>query len=459
MLFVKFCNKTFKNIKVLKKCAVIHGTKGKLKFKEPIMGMAASQARLLAITARIHDVEFQAQSIQAAKIRLAMQEDQIYEQYLNALEAQSVANVGGSGIATGSNKRASVPTTFNSFNEYAKNNAGKEDGYYLTDSERRVIVDKDLASKLDQYYNQCEDGDAFAMVASGLTQEPKVPDTAKDIINFLQTRTGGDQNKQSSYVTEYNGYKERLAQQEIGVSDPFDIDGIKNAATAYNQKIQSAKDDEKEISDWELEDPATRGDRPPEPKIPSSELEAKQKAINDLAGECETFKNTVESLDADALLDEIVVANNSFSTKEYKYYEEMFDLIKENGKGYTTLDKVGGKENNSEWFSNAISDGTIYMGKYTTDSKNDNELDDFGLDLINADTVFGWTNGTDNDSTDLTIAETEFERKLKAIDKKEQRYDMQLSRLETERQALTTEYDSLKKVISDNIERTFGIFS
>ena len=36
---------------------------------------------------------------------------------------------------------------------------------------------------------------------------------------------------------------------------------------------------------------------------------------------------------------------------------------------------------------------------------------------------------------------------------------MELSKLETEREALKTEYDSVKKVVSDNIERTFGIFS
>ena len=35
------------------------------------MGMAASQARLLCITARIHDVEYQAQAIQNAKLQLA----------------------------------------------------------------------------------------------------------------------------------------------------------------------------------------------------------------------------------------------------------------------------------------------------------------------------------------------------------------------------------------------------
>ena len=46
------------------------------------MGMAASQARLLTITARMHDVEYQAQSIQNAKIQLSTQSDQIYQNYL-----------------------------------------------------------------------------------------------------------------------------------------------------------------------------------------------------------------------------------------------------------------------------------------------------------------------------------------------------------------------------------------
>ena len=56
-------------------------------------------------------------------------------------------------------------------------------------------------------------------------------------------------------------------------------------------------------------------------------------------------------------------------------------------------------------------------------------------------------------------AEAEYEHKMKQIDKKDQKFDLDLSKLETERTALTTEYDSVKKVIEDNIDRTFGIFS
>ena len=48
---------------------------------------------------------------------------------------------------------------------------------------------------------------------------------------------------------------------------------------------------------------------------------------------------------------------------------------------------------------------------------------------------------------------------LKKIDKKDKKFDLDLSKLETERTALTTEYESVKKVIEDNVDRTFGIFS
>ena len=54
------------------------------------MGMAASQARLLTITARMHDVEYAAQSIQNAKVALATQSDEAYKAYMEALDATKI---------------------------------------------------------------------------------------------------------------------------------------------------------------------------------------------------------------------------------------------------------------------------------------------------------------------------------------------------------------------------------
>ena len=52
------------------------------------MGMSASQARLLAITARINDVEYKSQQISNTKLRLADEAEQVSTAYTNALNTQ-----------------------------------------------------------------------------------------------------------------------------------------------------------------------------------------------------------------------------------------------------------------------------------------------------------------------------------------------------------------------------------
>ena len=54
------------------------------------MGMSASQARLLTLTARQHDVEWKAQKLQAEKLRLANDSDRVYNTYLEALSATKI---------------------------------------------------------------------------------------------------------------------------------------------------------------------------------------------------------------------------------------------------------------------------------------------------------------------------------------------------------------------------------
>ncbi len=54
------------------------------------MGMSSSQARLLSLTARQHDVEWRAQRLQADKLRLANDSDRVYNTYLAALSATKI---------------------------------------------------------------------------------------------------------------------------------------------------------------------------------------------------------------------------------------------------------------------------------------------------------------------------------------------------------------------------------
>ena len=54
------------------------------------MGMSASQARLLSITARINDIEFKSQNIANTKIRLADESEQLAQDYTKALNKQKL---------------------------------------------------------------------------------------------------------------------------------------------------------------------------------------------------------------------------------------------------------------------------------------------------------------------------------------------------------------------------------
>ena len=65
------------------------------------MGLAASQARLLNLTRRMHDIEYKAQNLEAQKLQMANQSKAVYTEYENALNKQKVQfkQIGADGSA------------------------------------------------------------------------------------------------------------------------------------------------------------------------------------------------------------------------------------------------------------------------------------------------------------------------------------------------------------------------
>ena len=59
----------------------------------------------------------------------------------------------------------------------------------------------------------------------------------------------------------------------------------------------------------------------------------------------------------------------------------------------------------------------------------------------------------------VTMAEVKYEQALKDIEAKDKQYDNRLKLLDTEHNALQTEYESVKSVIDKNVERTLKIYS
>ena len=112
------------------------------------MGLAASQARLLTITARLADNELRSQTINNAKMRLATQSAQASDEYVSALNnAQMMfTNTSADGL---SQKQA---LTFNALTQYSQYN----NQYGIVNSAGQIMVSEEDAEIFKSHKNNLE---------------------------------------------------------------------------------------------------------------------------------------------------------------------------------------------------------------------------------------------------------------------------------------------------------------
>ena len=104
---------------------------------------------------------------------------------------------------------------------------------------------------------------------------------------------------------------------------------------------------------------------------------------------------------------------------------------------------------NENWLINQLKCGKLFMAYYDS-------------------TAQGFVNTTLDDDESIVqkenkkkmaIAEQVYQNHMDRIESEDKRFDMQLTKLESEHTALTTEYESVAKVISKNVEKSFNIFN
>ena len=112
------------------------------------MGLAASQARLLTITARLADNELRSQTINNAKMRLATQSAQASNEYVSALNNAQLMfnNTAENGIAQ------SQALTFNALTQYSQYN----NQYGLVNSAGQILVSEADAKMFQDNPNNLE---------------------------------------------------------------------------------------------------------------------------------------------------------------------------------------------------------------------------------------------------------------------------------------------------------------
>ena len=542
------------------------------------MGMAASQARLLTITARIHDVESQAQSIQNAKIQLSTQSDQVYQKYLDALDATTLTVKNSNG--------EKIVANFN--NLCGKNAVETGEKYALRTSRGQLIVSDEIKDGYDEFmYSVGENNpQAFAlfmMDENGYTENnnntntnigssiiDKFDKVDFDKVDFDKVEydkiniANGDINKVLTSVSVLSTAK-KLQLQGANVSaeasqvlaqrnnlvanvqfadlsvkaqeEYLTLTAVSNAITKADLEMVNILDGRKfeELSTTEakkynslqtskLQLVATQGKlqnlislgtlsseqeqevdkltanrynlitnildsgdfmsnlEKAENKVANNHLDNQMlqslsdsmitllngRDYNDLTDEEKdkydelefAYRNQLYNSYAEEIYTEIS-GDDDFDYEEFSYYVSIFNQIQAAGGNCVSISDYDGTSgdaaSDSDWLTNMIECGKITIEIVNTDSKTG--LVSFDTTSPTSDTYVDYTETASIDKKALAKAEAEYEHELKQIDQKDKKYDMDLSKLETERTALTTEYESVKKVINDNIERTFGIFS
>ena len=410
------------------------------------MGMSASQARLLTITARLHDVEYQAQSIQNAKIQLATQEDKIQQEYLDALDATTLTYKTNNGYVAAN------------FNNLCGRENITDNTIALRDENGSLIVPEEIYKGYMEF------------------QKDAYTDSAYQFALFM---IDGNTGKHARYNN----------------VDDAGANNIQNAEQAAYEKLINNEDNNLEGLKEDILDLFRENDPDFTTEDGSDEYDSfsylyaseQLKALNpdaykeyqELIGKffsalySATYKDgtTGEFVNGAGLVYENLEQGDfiaeDLDKDELNYYINYYNKIKSCGSCVSIEDKkfqgvIGNDDpaSDGDWLQDMVKSGkiTIEEAKVT---RRGGVITSTTLSSTSpsSDENISYTTTTDIDKRALQKAEAKYETEMKKIDRKDKAYDMTLSKLETQRNALTTEYDSVKKVISDNIDRTFGIFS
>ena len=141
-----------------------------------------------------------------------------------------------------------------------------------------------------------------------------------------------------------------------------------------------------------------------------------------------------------AWVDENDTSNKGNADAKAQWYTNLFNRMKQ---GYKVIEN--GLASSSEWLEFALESGLVTMEQV------DKSYNWKSLDYKTCSNI---TEETENSDL-VSKAEAEYNRAMKDIDAKDSIYDIELKNIDTEHTALQTEYDSIKNVISKNIDRTF----
>ena len=369
------------------------------------MGMAAGQARLLSITARLTDNENMGQALSYSKQRLADETEQINAEYNAALSATKLT------VLTGFNGSVANYTdiSYGLMTGYNTVACGKQ--YVITNAKGEILVANDVAKAFEK-----GNGNLNVFLAQFGYHQCDID------VNNIEAATKKVHEAWDKYLT------------SVGKSFYDEEHGMENAAVEFGYKSFSNN---------------------PFDGYATYMFGGKAKPIN-FEG---VTKEQRELYDyAVALTEALHGASNSAGTMKtiakdaenanvIQYYTNIFNQMATYGY-YTEASEADTIKDNA-WFEQQLKEGKLFLKAFSAVEK------DFVQTTLSDDDAIQEV----EDERQIALMESEYNQALAALEKKDQRIDLELKKLDTEHNALQTEYESVKNVVDKNVEKSFSMFS
>lgn len=459
------------------------------------MGISASQARLLSITARLTSNEYESQQISNAKMRLATKSEQASNEYIAALNTRQLQFVtyDAQGQAITEALTANALYQYSDMkNQYALLNANGQAMVSTLDAKNfekaaslteflafygveKTYKTESLAAnalKLETDSNIDENGNNIGGVRDYLTKWEKAIDAA--IASRYPDDAGNegalasDERFQLDKAAAFYEYGEALSFYEKQVTlynsgVNVDISGATERLSTAKQKYSDTITFDKWVQSKAYETSTAKKDGVYENSMKYYEV------LEEFLAEAEDLgcTNITKAGDNGAFKYNDATKAQWYTNLWYKMNGASSDKSVQGNRAanYTVLDpKLAASK---DWLQDALEQGiiSIEVASYKDAS---NLVEDESRPLTVKLQGISWTPTEYGSCIDFTEvddeaaiakAEAEYQKKNNEISAKDKRYQSKIKTLDTEHNALKTQYESVKSAMTKNIDRSFKTFS
>lgn len=457
------------------------------------MGISASQARLLTITARLTSNEYESQQISNAKMRLATQSETASSEYIAALNTTQLQfmtyDAQGSAVTT--------PLTANVLYQYSD----MKNQYSLVNAGGQVLVQNGDAENFRNSDNLDEFLECYGIVkqfkSETLAQNAEKLTTSvaeggvedyyyawTSAIEQLKT-TGEYENELGELIT-VDDQTYQIEKQDAFTAYGIAKEEYDKVLVKYNanlvedgeltEYLDALSDARSTYADYSTYDQYIKSklayidvlDTNGNPVKKFSELYTNSEKYYSVLAE---YNAEAENLGCNSIEDTYTYID----TSKAQWYTNLWyrlngsSSVKSaqglNETNYAVLDNR--LASSSQWIQDALKQGAISLELASYDNST-NQIKDLDNPLVFTLKGISWKSAVYSSCADftqsdnqaaITRAEAEYARKTKEIEAKDTKYQNQIKALDTEHTTLQTEYEAVQTAMSKNIDRSFKTFN